>query len=72
MTKEKLLSMKVIAEKELALGIEDNWMRISPSLALEMIEICLAQKEREETYRKGVLGLSNPGTIADRKEDIPK
>lgn len=29
-------------------------------------------RAREEIYKKGVFGLSNPGTIVDRKEDIQK
>ncbi len=72
MTIEKLLFMKAISESQYALGEDGEGLVFSPQEALEMIEVCLAMKRREESYHKGVLGLSNPDTIAFRKEDILK
>jgi len=76
LTKEKLFSMKAIAEKELAREEGGENLSLSPKEALEMILICLfaleARDKVVEQYRKGVLGLSNPDTIASRKEDILK
>ena len=72
-----MTDLELVAKWErLTSGVECGCPTCAQNLLDEIglrFRVLVQQAEaRKEVYKKGVSGLSNPGTIEDRKEDILK